>query len=73
MHINFSLKLAREQTLRRYRPEGENDIYHGGIAYESVSWTEVAENRMQWRDFIYRVINIFQLYISKKFIGQMNN
>jgi hypothetical protein len=69
MHINISLEIPREQSRSRHRPEGQNDIYHGEIAYENVNWTAVAENSMQLWDVIYRVINLFQLYMSKKFIA----
>jgi hypothetical protein len=47
MHINISLEIPRGQSRVRHRLEGENDIYHGEIAYENVNWTAVAENSMQ--------------------------
>lgn len=46
------LYIFRWKPQEKHRPEGENNIYHGEIAYENMNWTAGAENRMQLRDFM---------------------
>jgi hypothetical protein len=47
VHLNISLEISKGQIFVRHRPEGEEDICHGEIAYGKLNWTAVAENRMQ--------------------------